>query len=109
MHRQRTLCETARGNVSPGPYLGDVLYEMQVYVQRKRGIGGVSFFGWAGEGRPAAPHAGVAPGWHEGDPFVGDPPSERQGRFSVFNTDVSTCGLIQDYAAKLNTPWVDLA
>ena len=71
-------------------------------------MGGVSFFAWAGEGRPAPPAEGGLLGWHEGDPFVGDPPSERQGRFSVFDSDSSTCGLLQDYAAKLNTPWVQL-
>ena len=72
-----------------------------------RGLGGISFWGWAGEGRPAPARAESAapaglPGWREGDAFTGDPPSERQGLFSVYSSDASTCSLIKHFAHRIS-------
>jgi mannan endo-1,4-beta-mannosidase len=39
--------------------------------------------------------------WREGDPFVGDPPQEPQGRNSVFRSDTSTLRIIRDNAMKM--------
>ena len=51
---------------------------------------------WAygGEGRPRIPNAN----WTAGDDFIGDPPHEPQGWYSVYDTDVSTLELIKRYA-----------
>jgi mannan endo-1,4-beta-mannosidase len=66
----------------------------------KRGTGplaGVNFWAWAGEGRPRIP-AGL---WKPGDQFIGDPPHEGQGWYSVYDTDSSTIAVIKKYAALI--------
>jgi mannan endo-1,4-beta-mannosidase len=59
-------------------------------------LAGVNFWAWAGEGRPAAPGAI----WKKGDAFTGDPPHEKQGWYSVYNTDTTTQKVISVYAGK---------
>lgn len=61
-------------------------------------LAGVNFWAWGGEGRPSAPKAM----WKKGDAFIGDPPHEAQGWYSVFDTDSSTNQLIRRYARKIN-------
>lgn len=61
-------------------------------------LAGVNFWAWAGEGRPK-----VAEGlWHLGDNFIGDPPHESQGWYSVYDTDNSTKEVIKKYASLIN-------
>lgn len=60
-------------------------------------VAGSNFWGWGGEGR--SQNADFM--WKKGDPFVGDPPQEPQGRNSVFISDVSTIAIIRDHAAKM--------
>lgn len=70
-----------------------------------QGLGGISFWGWSGEGR-AAPYTGGRLGdhwWQDGDPFTGDPPSEEQGKFSVYSSDTSTCNVIKHFASRINS------
>jgi mannan endo-1,4-beta-mannosidase len=59
---------------------------------------GCNFWGWGGEGRARhADHHFV-----RGDTsYVGDPPHEPQGWYSVFDLDKSTQGAIRDYARAL--------
>jgi mannan endo-1,4-beta-mannosidase len=59
---------------------------------------GVNFWAWAGEGRPATPE-GI---WKKGDNFIGDPPHETQGWYSVYDTDSSTIKVIRAHAVKIN-------
>jgi len=68
----------------------------------KKGTGpvaGVNFWAWAGEGRPKVP-AGL---WKPGHQFIGDPPHEGQGWYSVYNSDSSTIAVIKKYAAMIDT------
>lgn len=59
---------------------------------------GCNFWGWGGEGR--AQHADRH--FVRGDTsYVGDPPHEPQGWYSVFDVDASTQGVIRDYASAL--------
>ena len=60
-------------------------------------VAGSNFWGWGGEGKSQNPDFM----WKKGDPFVGDPPQEPQGRNSIFISDVSTIGIIRDHAAKM--------
>ena len=61
-------------------------------------VAGVNFWAWGGEGRPR-----VAAGmWKVGDNFIGDPPHEPQGWYSVFDTDTSTQKVIKKYSEQLN-------
>jgi hypothetical protein len=39
--------------------------------------------------------------WLKGNPFVGDPPKEPQGRNSIFNADNSTLLIVGEYAKKM--------
>jgi mannan endo-1,4-beta-mannosidase len=55
---------------------------------------GSNFWAWGGEGRALNPD-GM---WKSGDPFVGDPPQEPQGRNSIFVSDTSTIAIIRHHA-----------
>ena len=72
-----------------------------VAKQIKKGnsaLTGVNFWAWGGEGRPRVPE-GL---WKQGDNFIGDPPHESQGWYSVFENDNSTIAVIKKYAARIN-------
>lgn len=58
-------------------------------------IAGVNFWAWGGEGRPARVQ------WQPGDNFIGDPPHEAQGWYSVYDNDATTLMLIREVAGKL--------
>ena len=60
----------------------------------------VNFWAYAGEGRPRIPYAN----WTQGDDFIGDPPHEPQGWYSVYDTDQSTLEIIKYYATMNSTP-----
>lgn len=59
---------------------------------------GVNFWAFAGAGRPAGDGN---PYWRVGDDYIGDPPHEYQGWYSVYDTDTSTLDLIKEYAGKI--------
>lgn len=71
----------------------------EVYSRAKAGstLVGCNFWAWGGEGRPREPHAI----WKAGDEFIGDPPHEYQGWYSVYDTDRTTLEVIETYARKL--------
>jgi mannan endo-1,4-beta-mannosidase len=60
---------------------------------------GWNFWAWGGAGR--AGHADYW--WRPGDDFVGDPPQEEQGLYSVFDSDASSLKLIADHDKRLKT------
>jgi mannan endo-1,4-beta-mannosidase len=62
-------------------------------------VSGVSFWAWAGEGRPAKP-MGL---WKPLDDLIGDPPHEPQGWYSVYDNDSTTNAVIKSYAEKMNS------
>jgi mannan endo-1,4-beta-mannosidase len=66
--------------------------------QPKSIIAGCNFWAWGGEGRPRTPECI----WKAGDNFIGDPPHESQGWYSVFDTDSTTISIITDFAGKMN-------
>jgi mannan endo-1,4-beta-mannosidase len=72
-----------------------------VYTGAKKGdpIAGSNFWAWGGAGRAA----NADYWWKPGNDFVGDPPQEEQGLYSVFDSDASSLKLIKEYADKLNT------
>lgn len=74
----------------------DVVYKE--IATGKSAMAGVNFWAWGGEGRPAVPK-GM---WKLGNNFIGDPPHEPQGWYSIFDTDSSTIRIIKDYAQKIN-------
>ena len=40
--------------------------------------------------------------WQPGDPFVGDPPHELQGWYSIYNTDKSTLGIVKRFTGLMS-------
>jgi mannan endo-1,4-beta-mannosidase len=60
-------------------------------------IAGWNFWAWGGAGRAA--NADYL--WREGDDFLGDPPQEEQGLYSVFDLDATSLVLIKKHAGKL--------
>ena len=60
-------------------------------------IAGWNFWAWGGAGRAA----NADYWWKEGNDFVGDPPQEEQGLYSVFDSDVTSIVLIKEYADRL--------
>lgn len=80
----------------------DKFYESvfdKVYKAAVQGLKacGVNFWAWGGEGR-ANPASGKI--WKAGDPWIGDPPHENQGWYSVYDTDAGTKAIIRNYAKK---------
>ena len=61
-------------------------------------IAGSNFWAWGGFGRPSKPKAI----WAKNDEFIGDPPHEFQGWYSVYNTDLSTIKIIKSFTTKFN-------
>jgi mannan endo-1,4-beta-mannosidase len=62
-------------------------------------LSGVNFWAWGGEGRPKKPMGF----WKAGDDFIGDPPHEAQGWYSVFDNDSSTIKVIRKYTSKMDS------
>jgi mannan endo-1,4-beta-mannosidase len=67
--------------------------------EKNAAVAGVNFWAWAGEGRPRTPE-GI---WKAGDNFIGDPPHETQGWYSVYDHDSTTNDIIRRYAALMNS------
>ena len=65
----------------------------EVYASASSGgaAGGDNFWAWGGEGRPSDP----APEW------IGDPPHETPGWYSVYDTDASTLAVISSHASEM--------
>ncbi|MCQ2176980.1 MAG: cellulase family glycosylhydrolase [Bacteroidales bacterium] len=61
-------------------------------------LAGANFWAFAGAGR-ARTEEGV---WALGDDFLGDPPFEPQGKFSVFDTDTATLDIVKSVNEKLS-------
>jgi mannan endo-1,4-beta-mannosidase len=61
-------------------------------------VAGTHFWGWGGEGRAQHPDHRFHPGDTD---YVGDPPHEPQGWYSVFDVDRSTEAVIRAHAADV--------
>jgi mannan endo-1,4-beta-mannosidase len=62
-------------------------------------IAGSNFWAWGGEGRTRSTDFM----WKAGDSFVGDPPQEPQGLYSVFDSDESTIRIIAAHARQMSS------
>ncbi|GAA0299500.1 mannanase [Sphingomonas oligophenolica] len=61
-------------------------------------IAGTNFWAWSGEGRPAHADYRFVPG---DTSWLGDPPHEPQGWYSVFDSNLTTIAVIREHAATL--------
>jgi mannan endo-1,4-beta-mannosidase len=76
-------------------------YYQEVYAQvhallATSPMAGIMPWAWAGDAR--SPRPGQF--WKPGDPFIGDPPHEEQGWYSVFDKD-TTLKLISEWSPKI--------
>jgi mannan endo-1,4-beta-mannosidase len=62
--------------------------EVYALLQKGGPLGGDNFWAWGGDSRP-------------GDGWLGDPPHETPGWYSVYNTDESTIAIISSHAREL--------
>ena len=77
----------------------ETLFEMlRKMAQEGEPVAGGNVWSWTGEARP--PEAGGF--WAVGDPLTGDPPHERQGWYSIYDTDTTTVQLLGRYARRMN-------
>ncbi len=73
----------------------DLIYQ---YAASGNAMAGGNFWAWGGEGRPSEPKAI----WQHGDDFIGDPPHEYQGWYSVYEQDSATIEVIKKYTKLMN-------
>jgi mannan endo-1,4-beta-mannosidase len=74
----------------------DEIYALVASLKETSPMAGIMPWAWAGDAR--TPRPGEL--WKPGDPFIGDPPHEKQGWYSVYDKD-STVSLIKGWSAKL--------
>lgn len=60
---------------------------------------GDNFWAWAGEGRPLEPYGSY---WNPGDPWIGDPPHEHQGWYSVYDADTTTLAVVAGHTQQMH-------
>lgn len=58
---------------------------------------GLNFWAWGGEGRPTSP----GEFWKRGDDYIGDPPHEQQGWYSIYQSDSTSHALFKEWTAKI--------
>jgi sialate O-acetylesterase len=81
-------------------FYGEVFGLIQKRASAGDPIAGWNFWAWGGAGRAA----NADYWWRPGNDFVGDPPQEEQGLYSVFDSDASTVQVIRDAAQRLRAP-----
>ena len=75
----------------------EAVFEMVFQKAGNGPLAGCNFWAWGGLGRPSAPKAI----WQKGDDFIGDPPHEYQGWYSVYDVDEETLDIIKTYSLKI--------
>ncbi|MDP6877544.1 MAG: hypothetical protein QGI18_03015 [Candidatus Marinimicrobia bacterium] len=79
-------------------YFNKVFDIISLKVKNGSPLAGSNFWAWGGFGRPRKPKSI----WKKHDQFIGDPPHEFQGWYSIYNSDLSTIKIIKKFASKLN-------
>lgn len=73
------------------------MFEMVLEKCRERtAMAGCNFWAWGGEGRPH--HARAI--WQKGHDFIGDPPHEYQGWYSIYEKDETTLQIIRSFTRQ---------
>jgi mannan endo-1,4-beta-mannosidase len=79
-------------------FYGEVFGLLQKRAAAGDPIAGWNFWAWGGVGRAA----NADYWWRPGNDFVGDPPQEEQGLYSVFDSDAGTLAVIRQSAQRLH-------
>lgn len=80
-------------------YYTEILRSIHDNAMQGGPTSGSNFWAWGGMGRTSNPDYI----WKPGDEYMGDPPQEPQGLYSVFSTDTSTLSILEAYARKMQT------
>ncbi len=95
--RDGGLCAPGSPTTARDRYYSKIFAVLYDSARSGAAFAGSNFWGWGGE----AKGRNADNVWRKGDPFVGDPPQEPQGRNSIFNSDRSTIAIIRDHAFKM--------
>jgi mannan endo-1,4-beta-mannosidase len=76
-----------------------ILAQAYSKAQNHQSVCGVNFWAWSGEAVPPGRPNGL---WQVGDPWLGDPPHEAQGWYSIYTTDASTLSIIQNFTKQFS-------
>ena len=79
-------------------YYSIVLEAIDFLARQGSVVAGGNLWTWTGEGR--APRPGDY--WRPGEPFTGDPSHERQGWYSIYDSDSTTISILSTYAHRLD-------
>ncbi|MBS0010729.1 MAG: cellulase family glycosylhydrolase [Bacteroidales bacterium] len=79
-------------------YYRDIYYknafeQLLEHVAARGVLAGCNFWAYSGEGRSG----GESIFWEAGDDYLGDPPHEEQGLYSVFDSDTTSINLVAEY------------
>lgn len=90
----------AKGTPTTGRdrYYSFVFNKLIASAQAHGRLAGANFWGWGGLAQPRHEQ------WQPGDDYVGDPPQEPQGLYSVFADDASSLAVVREATAKLAAP-----
>ncbi len=69
-------------------FYADMFTRVLTAIAMGEPVGGADFWAWAGKARP-------------GYPWIGDPPHETAGWYSVYDSDSTTLEIISEYAARM--------
>jgi mannan endo-1,4-beta-mannosidase len=79
-------------------YYAEIFGHLYAFAQTDA-VAGTNFWAYAGESRPVMPFGSW---WRPGDPFLGDPPHEQQGWYSIYNSDTSTLHVVKRFARLMS-------
>lgn len=75
-------------------YFSEILMLVYDNALKNGPMSGTNFWAWGGIGSPSKPDYL----WRPGVEYIGDPPHEPQGFYSVFSSDNSTLAILEKYA-----------
>lgn len=96
--RDRGSFDPAASTKNRDDYYKTVFEKVEQSIKNQTPVVGVNFWAWGGEGRPKKPYGSH---WKKGDTWIGDPPHEQQGWYSVYDKD-TTVNVVSNLAKKVN-------
>jgi hypothetical protein len=97
--RDTLRCNAGSSTTMRDQYFSTLLKTVYDSAANGSPIAGTNFWGWGGEAR--SPNSDFI--WRIGDPFMCDPPMEKQGLNSVYDTDSSTIQVLKEHALQMAT------
>jgi len=98
LNRDNAAFDTRAPTTVRDRFYGEVFGLLQQRAAAGDPVAGWNFWAWGGAGRAA----NADYWWRPGNDFVGDPPQEEQGLYSVFDSDGSTLEVIRQATQRLH-------